>query len=135
MLHNSISILAVLSLDLKRLKSETEDTESGLIILRQSGSELDKVTDSLRKLWTMGVKSEDIINLAKALDKETTNNVNYDNRAINNNETIPSDLKKYRNLKTDIEDLSKAKDEIDSRNGISYVNKTVPCDISSVIDL
>ena len=24
--------------------------------------------------------------------------------------TIPSDLKKYRNLKTDIEDLSKAKD-------------------------
>ena len=61
----------------------------------------------------MGVKSEDIIYLAKALDKETTNNVNYDNRTtINNNETIPSDLKKYRNLKTDIEDLSKAKDEL-----------------------
>ena len=97
---------------LEELKKETEDTESGLIILHQSGSELDKVTDSLRKLWTMGVKSEDIIDLVKALDKETTNNVNYDNRAINNNETIPSDLKKYRNLKTDIEDLSKAKGEL-----------------------
>ena len=97
---------------LEELKSETADTESGLIILRQSGSELDKVTDSLKKLWAMGVKSEDIIYLAKALDKETTNNVNYDNRTINNNETIPSDLKKYRNLKADIEDLSKAKDEL-----------------------
>ena len=40
--------LAVLNLDLKSLKNETEDTESGLIILRQSGSELDKVTDSLK---------------------------------------------------------------------------------------
>jgi hypothetical protein len=99
---------------LEELKNETEDTESGLIILRQSGSELDKVTDSLRKLWAMGVKSEDIIYLAKALDKETTDNVNYDNRTNNNNsnETIPSDLKKYRNLKADIEDLSKAKDEL-----------------------
>lgn len=98
---------------LEELKSETEDTESGLIILRQSGSELDKVTDSLRKLWAMGVKSEDIIYLAKALDKETTDNVNYDNRTNNNNnETIPSNLKKYRNLKADIEDLSKAKDEL-----------------------
>src|SRR6185312_10832141 len=100
---------------LEELKNETEDTESGLIILRQSGSELDKVTDSLRKLWAMGVKSEDIIYLAKVLDKETTDNVNYDNRTNNdnnNNETIPSDLKKYRNLKADIEDLSKAKDEL-----------------------
>ena len=98
---------------LEELKNETEDTESGLIILRQSGSELDKVTDSLRKLWAMGVKSEDIIYLAKALDKETTDNVNYDNRTNNNNnKTIPSDLKKYRNLKADIEDLSKAKDEL-----------------------
>ena len=103
---------------LEELKNETEDTESGLIILRQSGSELDKVTDSLRKLWAMGVKSEDIIYLAKALDKETTDNVNYDNRTNNNNnnnnnnETIPPDLKKYRNLKADIEDLSKAKDEL-----------------------
>lgn len=35
---------------LEELKSETENTESGLIILRQSSSELDKVTDSLRKL-------------------------------------------------------------------------------------
>src|SRR5689334_22386917 len=76
----------------------------------------------------MGVKSEDIIYLAKALDKETTDNVNYDNRTNNNNndnvnydnrtnnnnnnKTIPSDLKKYRNLKADIEDLSKAKDEL-----------------------
>lgn len=99
---------------LEELKNETEDRESGLIILRQSGSELDKVTDSLRKLWAMGVKSEDIIYLAKALDKETTDNVNYDNRTNNNNnnETIPSDLKEYRNLKADIEDLSKAKDEL-----------------------
>jgi len=101
---------------LEELKNETEDTESGLIILRQSGSELDKATDSLRKLWAMGVKSEDIIYLAKVLDKETTDNVNYDNRTNNNNnnnnETIPSDLKKYRNLKADIEDLSKAKDEL-----------------------
>ena len=53
---------------------------SGLIILRQSGSELDKVTDSLRKLWAMGVKTEDIIDLANVLDKEITNNVNYDNK-------------------------------------------------------
>jgi hypothetical protein len=75
-------------------------------------TELDKVTDSLKKRWAMGVKSEDIIDLAKALDKETTNNVNYDSRTNNNNETIPSDLKKYRNLKIDIEDLSKAKDEL-----------------------
>jgi len=61
----------------------------------------------------MGVKSEDIIYLAKALDKETTDNVNYDNRTNNNNnETIPSNLKKYRNLKADIEALSKAKDEL-----------------------
>jgi hypothetical protein len=100
---------------LEELKNETEDTESGLIILRQSGSELDKVTDSLRKLWAMGVKSEDIIYLAKALDKETTNNVNYYNRTNNNNNnngTIPSNLKKYRNPKADIEDLSKAKDEL-----------------------
>jgi hypothetical protein len=75
-------------------------------------TELDKVTDSLKKLWAMGVKSEDSIDLTKALDKETTNNVNYDSRTNNNNETIPSDLKKYRNLKIDIEDLSKAKDEL-----------------------
>ena len=60
----------------------------------------------------MGVKSEDIIDLAKALDKETTDNVNYDSRTNNNNNEIPSDLKKYRNLKIDIEDLSKAKDEL-----------------------
>jgi len=61
----------------------------------------------------MGVKSEDIIYLAKAQDKETTNNVNYDSRTINNNnETIPLDLKRYRNLKIDIEALSKAKDEL-----------------------
>jgi hypothetical protein len=98
---------------LEELKSETENTESDLIMLRQSSSELDKVTDSLRRLWAMGVKSEDIIYLAKALDKETTNNVNYDNRTNNNNNgTTPSDLKKYRNPKTDIEDLSKAKDEL-----------------------
>jgi hypothetical protein len=97
---------------LEELKNETEDTESDLIILRQSGSELDTVTDSLRRLWAMGVKSEDIIYLAKALDKETTNNVNYDSRTINNNNEIPSDLKRYLNLKADIEDLSKAKDEL-----------------------
>ena len=33
-------------------------------------------------------------------------------KQIDNNETIPSDLKKYRNLETDIKDLSKAKDEL-----------------------
>ena len=86
---------------LEELKNETEDTAVGLIILRQSGSELDEVTDSLRKLWAMGVKTEDIIDLANVLGKEITNNIDHDNiKKIDLNEALPSDLKKYRNLET-----------------------------------
>jgi hypothetical protein len=96
---------------LEELKNETEDTEVGLIILRQSGSELDEVTDSLRKLWAMGVKTEDIRDLANVLGKEITNNIDHDNKKIDY-EALPSDLKKYRNLETTIKNLSKDKDEL-----------------------
>ncbi len=54
----------------EELKSEAEDTEAGLIMLRQSEAELDNVTSSLRKLWAIGIRSDDIVNLAKSLDRD-----------------------------------------------------------------
>ncbi|HEY7082936.1 MAG TPA: hypothetical protein VH500_24860 [Nitrososphaeraceae archaeon] len=63
---------------LKELKSETEDTEIGLTMLHQAEAELDDVTRSLRRLWAMGITSDDIVNLVKFLDNETINNNNID---------------------------------------------------------
>ncbi|HEY7082087.1 MAG TPA: hypothetical protein VH500_20535 [Nitrososphaeraceae archaeon] len=96
----------------EELKSEAEDTEAGMIMLRQSEAELDNVTSSLRKLWAMGITSDDIVNLAKSLDKETiNNNIDQENKTINS-DNFSSDLKQYHNLKTDIENLNKDKNEL-----------------------
>jgi hypothetical protein len=97
---------------LEELKDETEDTEAGLTLLRQSESEIDNAISSLRTLWAKGITSNDIPNQVKSIDKETTNNnTDQENKTIND-DNLQLDLKKYHNLKTAIENLNKDKNEL-----------------------
>jgi hypothetical protein len=97
---------------LEELKSETEDAEVGLTMLHQSEAEMDNVTSSIRKLWAMGITSDDIINLVKSLDKETiNNNIGQENKTINN-DNLQSNLREHHNLRTAIVNLNKDKNEL-----------------------
>ena len=98
---------------IEELKNETESAEFDLTILRQSGSDLEEATESLRKLLAIGVKTKDIIDLTKILDKEIANNDSDSNSNEKiDYETLLSRLEKYRNLESVIENLGIDKDEL-----------------------
>jgi hypothetical protein len=96
---------------IEELKCEKEDIETGLTMLRQSGSELDSVSDAIRELLAMGLKSEDIINLSKSLSNNTINKIDKDDTNIDS-ETRPTDSKIYQNPDIDIEDRNRNKEEL-----------------------
>ena len=96
---------------LEELKNEIEDTEFGMTMLRMSETELDNVTNSLRKLWARGISSEDIVNLAKSNGDGTINSIGHDDKTINC-EILSTYQNEYRNLESDIEKLNIKKSEL-----------------------
>jgi len=96
---------------IEELKNEIEDTEFSMTMLRMSETELDNVTNGLRKLWARGLTSEDIINLAKSNGAGTINNIGHDDKTINC-EILSTYQKEYINLESDIEKLNTKKSEL-----------------------